>query len=115
MARYNFKRILNISSISFLFIFIFIFAFFESRNLIFGVKIKNVNITDGAKVENNIMNVTGTAKNALQLSLNDRIISIDQQGNFNETIALLPGYNTISIDAKDKFGHSDEKIYKLIY
>lgn len=115
MAKYNFKRILNVSSISFLFLFILLFAFFGSRNLIFGVKIKNVNITDGTKVENNIINVTGVAKNALQLSLNDRTISIDQQGNFNETIALLPGYNTVSIEAKDKFGHNDEKIYKLIY
>jgi hypothetical protein len=92
-----------------------IYAFFRSKDLILGVKIKNVNIVDGAKVTNNILNVTGVAKNAVDLTLDGREISVDQQGNFNETIALLPGYNIVDIKARDKFGHTDERNYKLIY
>lgn len=113
--RSNAKKILKISSIIILFLFIIIFAFFRSKNLIFGVKIKNVNITDNAKVKESVMNITGNAKNAVSLILNGREISINQQGNFNETIALLSGYNIIEIKAQDKFGHIDEKNYKLIY
>ena len=113
--RQDAKKIIKIVSISVLFLFIIIYAFFRSKDLLFGVQIKNVNIVDGSKATNNIMNITGVAKNATILTLNGREISVDQQGNFNETISLLSGYNVIDIKAQDKFGHSDEKNYKLMY
>jgi len=113
--RQDAKKIIKILLVSVLFLFIMIYAFFRSKDLILGVKIKNVNIVDGAKVTNNILNVTGVAKNAVDLTLDGREISVDQQGNFNETIALLPGYNIVDIKARDKFGHTDERNYKLIY
>ncbi len=109
------KKLVKIVGISIFLLFIVIYAFFRSEALIFGVKIKNVNIVDGSKVTNNILEITGNAKNAVNLTLNDRPISIDQRGNFDETIILSLGYNVISIKAKDKFGNNDEKIYKLIY
>ena len=111
----NLKKLLQISSLVLLFLLIVVYAFFRSKDLLFGVQIKNVNITDGAKMTESTVNLTGMAQNAINLTLNAREISIDQQGNFNETIALLSGYNVIDIKAKDKFGNSDEKIYKLIY
>jgi hypothetical protein len=113
--QHNAKKILKISSFVFLFLFILIYIFFRSKDLIFGVQIKNVNLTNGAKVTESVQKITGNAKNATNLTLNDREISIDQQGNFDETISLLPGYNVINIKAKDKFGNSDEKNYQLIY
>ncbi|OGI86120.1 hypothetical protein A3A01_01710 [Candidatus Nomurabacteria bacterium RIFCSPLOWO2_01_FULL_39_17] len=109
------KKILKIGVLSVFFIFIIIYAFFVSKNLIFGVKIRNVNLTDGARVTNSVMEVHGNAKNAINLSLNGREISIDKDGNFNETIVLLSGYNIVNITAKDKFGNINEKNYKLIY
>lgn len=111
----NAKKILKITSLSVFFIFIFAYAIFRSSDLIFGVKIKNVNIIDGAKFTDNILKISGNAKNATFIGLNGREISIDQGGNFSETIALLVGYNVINIKAKDKFGYVDEKNYKLIY
>ena len=109
------KKILQIASLSVFFLLIIIYGFFRSESLIFGVKIKNVNIVDGAKISNGVMEVKGNAKNATDLTLNGREISIDQEGNFSETIALLPGYNIINVTAKDKFGDIDEKNYKLMY
>jgi hypothetical protein len=111
----DFKKILKISAISIFFAIIVIYAFSRSQELIFGVKIKNVNIVDGSKITENIMKITGNAKNATNLTLNGREISVDQGGNFDETIALLSGYNIVSIIAMDKFGHVDEKDYKLIF
>ena len=61
-----------------------------------------------------VINVNGNAKNAVNLILNGREISIDKNGNFNESIALFSGYNIISIEAKDKFGNSDKKDFRLI-
>lgn len=113
--RSNAKKILKIILLSLFFLFIIIYAFFTSKDLIFGIKIKNVNIIDNSKVTENIIKITGNAKNAIKLTLNDREISVDQKGNFDETITLLLGYNIISIKAQDKFGNNDEKNYKLIY
>ncbi len=109
------KKILKIGSLSIFFIFIVVYALFRSYDLIAGVKIKNVSIIDGATVTESVQKVSGNAKNAINLSLNGREISIDQQGNFDETIALLSGYNIVTLKALDKFGNSDEKDYKLIY
>ncbi|OGI67396.1 hypothetical protein A3A05_00835 [Candidatus Nomurabacteria bacterium RIFCSPLOWO2_01_FULL_41_12] len=111
----NAKKILQIGGFLVFFLLIIVYAFFRSHDLIFGVKIKNVNIMDGTTVTNSVLDVTGKAKNATNLTLNGREISIDEKGNFDETIALLPGYNIINITAKDKFGYIDEKNYKLMY
>lgn len=109
------KKIVKVSLVSIFFILILVFVFFNSRELIFGVKIKNVDIADNQKVTDSILKITGNAKNAVELTLDGREISIDQSGNFDETIALAPGYNVINIKAQDKFGNVDEKNYKVMY
>jgi hypothetical protein len=111
----NVKKLVKIGGLSVFFILIILYAFWGSKDLILGVKIKNVNLEDGATVRESVQKVTGNAKNAINLILNGREISIDQNGNFNEIIALLSGYNIISLRAQDKFGYVDEKNYKLIY
>ncbi|MFH1200966.1 MAG: hypothetical protein V1484_01400 [bacterium] len=111
----NAKKIVKIGGLFIFFILIIIYAILGSKDLIFGVKIKNVNLVDGSTVTENIIKLTGIAKNAINLTLDGREISVDQSGNFSETIALLSGYNIINIKAKDKFGYIDEKNYKLIY
>ncbi|MBU0998899.1 hypothetical protein KKG24_01130 [Patescibacteria group bacterium] len=109
------KRIIKIGGFTIFFILIILYAILGSKDLIFGVKIKNVNLTDGITVIDNIIKLTGNAKNAINLTLNGREISVDQDGNFNETVALFSGYNVINIKAKDKFGYVDEKNYKIMY
>ena len=111
----DFKKILKFIVLSLFFIFIIVYAFFRSRELIFGVKIKNISLENGKTYMESVQNITGIAKNAVELSLNGREISIDKDGNFSENIALLSGYNIISIEAEDKFGHKDEKDYQLMY
>ncbi len=63
----------------------------------------------------NILKVTGNARNAVSLTLNNREISINKDGDFDETIVLLSGYNIIQIQARDKFGYVDEKNYKVMF
>ena len=109
------KKILKIVALSIFFLFIAVYAFSRSKDLIYGVQIKDVNIVDGTKVDHSTIQVTGNAKNAINLTLDGREITLDINGNFNETIALLSGYNIVNIKAKDKFGYIDEKNYKLIY
>lgn len=118
--RLDSKKTLNFALVAVFFLFIFIFAFYRSYDLIFGVRIKNVSMNEvkaesGKKFENNILEITGNAKNAVMLTLNGREISINNLGDFNETVALLPGYNVLNITARDKFGDIDQKNYQLIY
>lgn len=108
------KKIIKFSLIFIFSLSIIVYAFFGARNILLGVKIKGVNIVDGATVTESILKIEGNAKNATKLLLNGREIFIDQKGNWSETIALLLGYNTVIIEAEDKFGNKDEKIYKLI-
>ncbi len=109
------KKTFKITSLVIFFSFIIVYAFFRSHDLIVGVKIKDVNIVDGSTVTESVLRVTGNAKNAVNLTLNGREISIDQKGNFDETIALLAGYNVLNIRAMDRFQYSDEKNYQLIH
>lgn len=108
------KKILKIVIIAIFFLFIIIFGFYRSKDLIFGVKIRNVNIINGSTTTADTLNITGNARNAIKISINGREISVNNQGDFDETIALLSGYNIINIKAEDKFGASDEKNYQLI-
>lgn len=108
------KKTFGIIGVGLFFLVIIIFAFFGARDLIFGVRIKDVNIEDGAKYAESVLKITGNARNATSLTLNGREISINQAGDFDETIALLSGYNIVNITARDKFGHIDEKNYQII-
>src|SRR3989339_883839 len=107
-------KTLKIILVGIFFLLIVVFVFFNSRELIFGIKIKEVNLTDNMKVSESVLTVTGVAKNAVKLTLNDREISIDQKGNFNETLALFSGYNVVTLKAEDKFGNRDAKNYQVI-
>lgn len=109
------KKMVKVIGFSIFFLFVIIYAIFISRDLISGVKIRDVNLIDGSTHTESVIKVTGNAEHAIKLTLNGREISVDQEGNFSETIALLLGYNIINITAQDKFGYMDEKNYQLIY
>jgi hypothetical protein len=111
----NAKKTIKVTGMTVFFILILGYAFFVSRDLIFGIKIKNVNLENGSTITERVVKVNGNAKNAIKLTLNGREISIDEKGNFDETIALMPGYNIVNVTAQDKFGYMDQEDYKLMY
>lgn len=114
MEQVNKKRI-RIIVLSVFFLFILSYGIYTSYGVLFGIKIKNISLVDGATITENTTKITGNAKHAVYLSLNGREISIDKDGNFTETIALLSGYNIVELVARDKFGNVDIKNYKLIH
>lgn len=113
----SFKKTLKIVVLAIFFTSIVVFGFWRASDLLFGVEIEEVNIEaiNGTKVVDNIVNIKGRAENATNLKLNGREIFIDKAGYFDESIALLSGYNIITIEAEDKFKHTDTKYYQLIY
>ena len=108
----NLKWWLGIASCVVLFSFIGFFSYLKMSFILNGVEIQ-------AKIERNgdssIATVIGKAKNATYISLNGREIYIDKDGSFKETIAFIPGYSIVTIDAIDKFGKSKEKKFPMVY
>lgn len=108
----NIKWWSSITSCAMLFIIIGVFAWEKMSFLVVGVQIE-------ARIERDantsITKVVGKAPNATYISLNGREIFIDKDGSFNETIALIPGFSVVTIDATDKFGKNREKKFQLVY
>ena len=88
---------------------------YEIQKIVFGPKIEVLFPKNGSLVSNSMTEVSGIAKNIKDISLNDRKIFIDEQGNFKENLLLSYGYNVITIKASDKFGKNTEKIIEVIY
>jgi len=107
----NIKWWVEISSCVFLFSFILIFGYSKVSFIVKGVEIKAEITRDE---HSSLIKINGNAENSVLLSLNGREIFIDENGNFSETVGLLPGLSVISLEAKDKFGKSDEQKFSLV-
>lgn len=112
---FNAKKIIRIFLLGGLFLFVLVFAFFRSKGIIFGVEIKNINITDGKTYQEDALFVSGNAKNAIVLKINGKAVQINPEGDFREPVSLYQGYNIITLEAQDKFGNLDKKNYKIMH
>jgi hypothetical protein len=95
-----------------LFLIIIIFGYAKISFILRGVEIK-ATLEEGSSPS--LVQINGNAKNAIQLVLNGREIFIDKNGNFSETVGLLPGFSVITLSAEDKFGKNAEKKFNLVY
>ena len=92
-----------------------IYGLFNSRNIILGPKIKIFTPMADSETKNNAIVVKGLAQNVTFLSLNNRIIYVNKEGVFEGSLILVPGFNTIEIKARDRFGKEDEENFKIYY
>ena len=88
---------------------------FQARKIIEGPELKVTSLKTGAILKNQLVEVTGIASNIKDISLDNRPIYIDEQGNFSEKLLLFPGYNIIKLKAGDKFGKVTEKTIEVVY
>ncbi len=103
---------LRIGLFSLLFIGIGTFAYSKMNFLVHGVKIiATLNHVGFSPVTQ----IAGNAKNAVFVSLNGREIFIDKNGDFTESVALLPGLSVVTLEAQDKFGTAMEKKFEVMY
>jgi hypothetical protein len=107
----NIKWWIEVSSCTILFLLIMIFGYSKINFLIKGVEIKATVVRDE---HSSLVKVEGNAKNSVLLVLNGREIFIDKEGNFSESIGLLPGFSVISIEAEDKFGKNKKEKFSLV-
>lgn len=70
---------------------------------------------NGSTIATSTVLIRGQALRIQDISLNNRPILIDEQGNFSETLLLFPGYNVSLISAQDKFDRTIEYKLELVY
>ncbi len=113
--RHKTKRKIKFAIIGLLIFFLFGYTGFEIKKLVFGPKISINAPADGMLVSDSLLEISGVAQNVKQITLNDRPIFMDENGNFKEKILLSYGYNSLTMHASDKFGQETEKSLELIY
>ena len=87
---------------------------FQSTKIISGPKI-TIQTPTTTNANDSAVDVAGIVKNVSVVTLNDRLIPIDEAGQFKEKVLLYPGYNIIKLEAKDKFGASVTKELQVVY
>lgn len=108
----NMKWWVGIISCTLLFSFIMIFSYEKMCFIFKGVEIK---ATIERSSESSIAIVHGTASKATYITLNGREIFIDKEGNFSESISILPGFSIVTLNARDKFGKTAIKKFEIVY
>jgi hypothetical protein len=69
---------------------------------------------DGYSTTSPLITVTGKAERAHFISLNDRPIYIDEEGNWKETLLLKPGYTIIKAFVRDRFGREQSSLIYVL-
>lgn len=90
-------------------LFILSYGILESKALIEGPQITINSPLYGESYKKSDIIIKGVGKNISKISLNDRNIFLDRDGNFIEKLLMYPGYNIINIKAEDRFGKQISK------
>jgi hypothetical protein len=91
------------------------FIYRTSRAYLSGPSITITAPADYAAFSTSTATITGQAMRVQDITLDGRSITIDDKGNFSETILLMPGYNIETLAAHDQFGHVTQKRLELVY
>ena len=91
-----------------------IIGVFSYEKMIFIIRGVKIIATIEQKDNSSLAIIRGTASKAIYISLNGREIFIDKDGNFSESIVILPGFSVVTLNAKDKFGKTAEKKFEMV-
>ena len=109
------KKILQIISIITLVSIVIIYSFFSFRDYISGPQIIINYPINGSTISSSTVIIKGQVLHIQDVTINDKPIQIDKQGNFLYTLPLSLGYNVSLISAKDKFKRTIEYKLELVY
>ncbi len=91
------------------------YAYYQTRDYLKGPVLELYAPENGSTHHIGTVVVEGFAKNISYISVNDKQIFTDQEGNFNEKILLAEGYNVIKISSKDKYQRENQKVLEVVY
>ncbi len=97
-----------------LFVLIGLYSLFQARFILLGPTVKVFYPENGASLDSSVVTVSGQAKNIAYISLNDRPIFVDKEGNWSEKLIAPEGMSTMTVRARDRFGRSTEKQIEIM-
>lgn len=92
-----------------------VYVYLQSKEYLRGPVVTLEEPTNGALSTTSRIQLLGTAKNVSFLTLNGRQIFTDERGRFRESLLLQNGYNIMTLEAKDRFGHVKTRRLELVY
>lgn len=107
------KRKIRIWVFVFFGLFIALYILFQSKNLLLGPRITVSEPNDGATLTYNLVTIKGVASNISLITIDDRPIFVDDQGNFSEKLIAPYGYSIIKVEAQDRFGKATKKLIHI--
>jgi len=109
------KLIIGISTIAVIAVGLIVYAYFQSREYLQGPLLTIDEPLNGSLSTTSLIALKGTARNVAFLTLNGRQIFTDELGRFEESLLLSEGYSIMTLEAKDRFGHTETKRLELVY
>ena len=91
------------------------YAFFEAQNILYGPRITLSHGDSALAVNTEMIELTGTVKNVVDISLGGRSITIDDTGVFAERLLLAEGVNRFTFIARDRFGRTNTEHLEVVY
>lgn len=90
------------------------YGMFRAYPLLTGPSIKILNLTDGSTVASTTFQISGIATRAKEITLQGKPITIDNKGNFTETLVATYPYTILVLVATDKYGAVETKTLRVI-
>ena len=109
------KKYLRYGSLTLLALVMFGYSLYRASDLLFGIHLAVLGIKDGESVAAGTIDLSGSADHAIGVSIDGHPVSIDTAGAWQDTIALVPGYNSVRVSAADKFGRDVSSQFAVYY
>ena len=110
----NSKNTLKVLCTIFIAVIVIGYSLFSARHIIKGPTIVIEAPQNGEQTKSNFVEIKGKSQNLNYITLNDRQIFIDDEGNFKEKLILYEGENTLKLYGKDKFGRETTKYLQIV-
>lgn len=111
----NARLYLRAGIIAGFFILLALFVFYQTKEIRAGGAVIIIEPRDGETVFEPIVRVRGTARKIAFMKLNGREIYSDENGAFEESLLLSPGYTIITLTAEDVFGHTQKAQVRVVF
>lgn len=105
-TRTTILRTFRIGLFVFVAVIIAAYAVWRSLDYIRGPQVIVTSPADWSSISATTTQIIGRASRIKEIKLNGKTISINEQGDFSETIVLFPGTNIITVSAGDQFGRN---------
>ena len=109
------KRNLGVILASVFFLLFVLYGGFEAAKVVLGPSLTIISPKNLATLNKPLVTVSGKVLRAAYITIDDRQIFADQNGNIADRLLLLPGYNIITIKVRDRFGKEVSKRIELSY